>query len=392
MSQQKPKDHRLSLVKIEQIQRLTRWNTQFKSTCICLILTPMPLYAATWEQQADRLQNIGAAYLDSPPVPRPNSEGWTLGTDCDFNFLPKVNPKVGEKFVQFPNPKYHVIPTITAGGLRSLSPKYLIGGRAYMGDAPTFLSPAFGIKSKLSHFQMGAQLEGSVQISSQFSTYIQSGYHFSNAEIKGQIASSSKPDTFSARTSYLWTSLGINYRPWGFWIAQFISIKRTTSIFFIGDDETSLTLTDNLQDSSLPFASESSIGWNTPWGIKAALSYLIVPNRAIIPRFSIGYHKQMNVQISSKSKSKKQKITPKIAPKKNQKLEKKEDFLAPFNDPGSSNPKTDKSLPSSKPDTTQPQSKPDYTPPPGIDDFQSLDNSFTDVPEGIPPPESQEFR
>lgn len=382
----------MSRIKIEQIQSLTNWNCQLQFTCICLILTPMPLNAATWEQQADRLQNIGATYLDSPPVPRPNLEGWTLGVDFDFNFLPKANAKVGEKLVQFPNSKYHVIPTITAAGLRSLNPKYSIGGRVYMGDAPSFLSPAFGIKSKLSHFQMGVQLEGSVQFASQFSTYMQSGYHFSNAELKGQIASTIKPDIFSARTSYLWTSLGLNYRPWGIWIAQFISIKRTTSIFFIGEDETSLTLTDNLQDSTLPFASESSIGWNTSWGINTAMSYLIIPNRAIIPRFSIGYQKQISTKNSPKSTTRKQKLLPANPPKKNQKLEKKEDFLAPYDDSGHLNPKSSKPLPTSKPNTLQPQSKPEYTPPAGIDDFQSLDNSFTNVPEGIPPPESQEFR
>ncbi len=75
------------------------------------------LSAASWEEQAERLQMVSASLLDAQPLLSPTIDGQTKGSfrlegKAIISVLPKMNATVGGKSEQPPQPPAHSIPTI----------------------------------------------------------------------------------------------------------------------------------------------------------------------------------------------------------------------------------------------------------------------------------------
>ncbi|MCA2958679.1 MAG: hypothetical protein IOD12_00410, partial [Silvanigrellales bacterium] len=96
-------------------------------------------------------------------------------------------------------------------------------------------------------------------------------------------------DTFDSSTRVIHLSLGMLHKESRLYAALLMGHKSTTSKLFIKEDDTELSLDDTLSDAKVPLLAQSTVGWVSPFGMNAALSFLYVPNRLFMPRLSLGY-------------------------------------------------------------------------------------------------------
>jgi hypothetical protein len=280
--------------------------TNFILTSALIMPIQFQAFGMTWEKQAERLQNVSAAILDSAPIPRFYAPRFTLGVFSNISILPKVNTKVGTKEEKLPAPFAHAVPALELTSSQNMSKGSHLGFSLSGGFLPSILGNALGMDSKLNQFQTTSQVWYQTPIVSKIiDSQFGLGYHFTGAKLTGKISSASSNDSFSLQTHYVSFFNTYYYLPWRIWAGYQFSYKHTKSVFKISQDKTDLTLNDNLtKNSILPFTTQVWVGsriWGNLW-VQGA--YLIVPSRVILPRISIGYYwqsakKQNTQQISS---------------------------------------------------------------------------------------------
>lgn len=240
----------------------------------------------TWEQQAERLQNVSAALLDGVPFSFVMPGGFYVSAGGAFSLLPEVNPRVGGKTEQVPSSPVHGIPTLQLSyGLDLTAAR--VGTRLWAGYLPPGAEGLFGVEAELNQWSVG----GAVSAGFAFplppligAPAIELGWQRSVASVRGAITEKHAHDKFDTETQIFFLSLGLHPSTIGLHAAVLFGMKETQSTFEIPSDSTKLALTDTLSDTAFPLLSQVQLGWRMPPGITVGLAELWVPERLAMPR------------------------------------------------------------------------------------------------------------
>lgn len=240
----------------------------------------------TWEEQAERLQNVSASLLDGVPVSLVMPGGLYVSAGGAFSFLPEVNPRVGGKKEKVPSSPVHGIPTLQVSyGLDLTAVR--VGARVWGGYLPAGAEGVFGIEAELNQWSAGAALAAGFAIPLPpfvGGPAVELGWQKSSAAVRGAITAKHAKDTFDTETQIVYASLGLHPRTIGLHAAVMLGIKETKSTFEIPADSTKLALTDDLSDTGFPYLTQVQVGWRMPPGIMVGLAELWVPERLAMPR------------------------------------------------------------------------------------------------------------
>lgn len=242
----------------------------------------------TWEEQAERLQNVSATLLDGIPVGEPLTTQLSVEAKTIISLLPKVDPTVGGKKEKVPSSPLHTIPTLQVNARFVDSQPYAVGAQAWAGYLMPGAESLFGIDAKLSQFGFGASVVGSYVIGSG-ALYANLGYQHTSANLKGAITAIGAGDKFDSKTSTFYAAPGYIFNDINLWANVLVAFKSTESTFEIPADHTKFKNTDDLGDTGFPFASQISLGWRHSSGIQIGASELYVPKRLLMPRLLVSY-------------------------------------------------------------------------------------------------------
>lgn len=240
----------------------------------------------TWEEQAERLQNVSATLLDGVPISLVMPSGLFVSGGGAFSFLPEVNPQVGAKKEQVPSSPVHGIPTLQVSyGLDLTAVR--VGSRVWAGYLPAGAEGLFGVDAELSQWSVGGSIAaGFAMLLPPLvgGPALELGWQKSSAAVSGAITAKNAQDEFDAETQIFYVSLGLHPRTIGLHAAVMFGSKETKSTFKIPADSTRLALTDELSDASFPYLTQVQVGWKMPPGIIVGLAELWVPERLTMPR------------------------------------------------------------------------------------------------------------
>lgn len=245
--------------------------------------------AVLWMDQAQRLQEISATFLDSLPVSQPIAAWTSLGVRADLSLLPSPNPKVGAKNEKLPSAPVQSIPLLTATTGVDLGASEGLACQAWGGVLPPGGEKLFGIKASLFQSQFGGRCQFSSTRFAPVRLGLGGGVLRTNSSLKGTISSQTASDTFTATNISRFVELNVQHLRSGLFAGLTLGNKKTTSRLAIVDDATDLTLTDTLSNAGQPYWSQYTIGvvTNSGWGV--ALSELVVPSRLEMPRISVSW-------------------------------------------------------------------------------------------------------
>ena len=240
----------------------------------------------TWEEQAQRLQNVNASFLDALPFLEPPAvDSLTLGLRSSVSVLPRVNATIGAKTEKVPQAPVHAVPTVQLGGLgRGGS----LRGLFWIGALPPGAQRLFGIDASFSQWLVGGALgvQGALW---GLPLWVPLGVQYGAAALSGSITAAGAHDTFSGRTVLVSFAPGVTL--WnGFWLNLSLSHKRTKSVFKIPSDATSLSITDVLHDQPWGLVTQGAGGWHLPGtGLTVGAGVQWTPGRLIMPRILVAY-------------------------------------------------------------------------------------------------------
>jgi hypothetical protein len=240
----------------------------------------------TWEQQAERLQNVSASLLDSVPVSVVPAAGFRLGVAAAVSILPDVDPRVGGKSERVPSSPIHTVPQLqTSYGLGLAVVR--LTGRVWAGYLPAGTESLIGLKAKLSQWTAGAALGVGVPLQiAPFVSHpaVEVGVQVSEAELRGSITEANASDSFDSATALVFLSAGFQPERTGLHAVVLLATKSTKSKFVVSSSRTELELTDTLADAQFPYLLQGQIGWRFPLGVTVGVAELWVPSRLAMPR------------------------------------------------------------------------------------------------------------
>jgi hypothetical protein len=253
---------------------------------------PKSVHAGVWwYDQAERLQNVSATLLDSPPIsePVPVNSGF-LSTRFLTSLLPKPNPQVGSKQEKVPAAPLHVVPTLVAGFPVMSSGRYTLVTTAWGGylPLPASVGKMIGVNASLTQFTFGASAENVFRLSNMF-LITSIGFQRGRAKLEGAITAADAKDSFDATTSLFHVSQSVIGRRTPLWANGMVILRRGASKFSITREQTEFIRNDNMSDAQIPIASQVTLGLKLGSSFNAAISEYIVPDRLIMPRVSLIY-------------------------------------------------------------------------------------------------------
>lgn len=237
----------------------------------------------TWEEQAERLQNVSASLLDGAPVGEP-LQNTSAEVRAVVSFLPKVNSKIGSKSEKVPSSPVHAVPTLQFNAVSGRA----FGVQLWGGYLPPGGEKLFGIKAKLSQWQVGGAVQGILPLQG-FELFLPVGFQMGKATLTGPITAADSDDDFVSTTRFLYLAPGVRFPALNVWAGVLVANKNTKSEFKISSEGTNLSLIDMLSDSSFPYVTQASVGWFHASGVQLAVSELFVPKRVTMPRLLVSY-------------------------------------------------------------------------------------------------------
>ena len=232
--------------------------------------------AVTWEEQATRLQNISASLIENLPMSAPVHSNLRMGLENRVSMLPKVNPQVGSKSEKVPSSPIHAIPMLT------FETSWILGLRLWAGYLPPGLESLIGIDAKLTQKSIGGEIQPSIG-----PFYFVLGVSKTSAKLLGAITAIDAKDEFDMTSSSVHIASGLKF---GSLFTNVMFIKKNTdSRLVIPSDQTEVSLTDKLNDSSPPFGVQLMGGlWF--WGEhRIALGVLHQDKRLTMPRLLVDF-------------------------------------------------------------------------------------------------------
>jgi hypothetical protein len=259
--------------------------------CVALTLATLhasTAYAVTWEEQAERLQNVSATLLDGVPFTNPVTHNFSLQIQIPLSLLPKVNPTVGAKTEKVPASPVHTIPTLKISSFVGRSPLFDLGVQLWAGFLAPGAESLVGIKASLTQKAVGGAVVPSKNLGG-MNVYVSVGGQISMAELTGGITGADAHDKFTADTTLLFISPGFYSPSRLMWGSVTIGQKTTDSRFEIPSDKTTIELNDTLSDAKFAYFVQGNLGMSFQNGVQIAIAELWVPNRLLMPRMLLGY-------------------------------------------------------------------------------------------------------
>lgn len=247
--------------------------------------------SVTWEQQAERLQNVSAALLDAMPVSLLPSQGLSVGAWGALSFLPDVNPRVGGKSEKVPSSPVHAVPEFQIAygqGLGLLT----LTGRLWAGYLPPGVEGLLGIDAKLSQWTVGGAVGTTLPVPTPpfiGRPGIEIGLQASGSKLTGAITEPKADDKFTASGRLFYLSAGLHPKAMGLHAVALIATRKVDSTFTVSSSQTELSLVDELRDADIPFAVQAQLGWKLPLGVTLGVAELWVPERLAMPRVFASY-------------------------------------------------------------------------------------------------------
>lgn len=245
-------------------------------------------FAETWEQQAERLQNVSAAMLDDIPLAEMPVGASNIQLKSNISFLPKTNPTIGAKSESVPSSPVHTVPTLQCDLAGDVLLDWTTGLRLWGGYLPAGTEGLVGLKATMTQrlygvgwinrFKLGA-IEPGFEI----------GIQKTAAEITGSMTASDAKDEFSVSTQIVYAAVGMRIPTWRTWINGLLATRRAESQFYIPADATNLHFIDTLDDGGASAAYQVAAGIDFSNGIQIGVGQLFVPRRLTMTRVLIGW-------------------------------------------------------------------------------------------------------
>ena len=251
---------------------------------LCSFMSSHALADATWQEQATRVEQINATFLDAAPFGDPiGTEKTSVGVQAVVTYLPKVSPNIGAKSESVPSSPIHTIPLFSFQQNAFTTKIFSLGYKLYAGYLPTGSERLIHLPASLTQTAYGFTLFPAVSIRGPKSQlYFPIGYQKAKATVKGAITEAGSNDRFTTNTSLL--SFGIGYFDQsGLFADVLIMQKKTTATFDIEVDQTSIPITDNLMSEQI------SAGFVMASNFRFGAGYWYVPQRLKTARILFGY-------------------------------------------------------------------------------------------------------
>ncbi|MCX6118131.1 MAG: hypothetical protein NT027_11360 [Proteobacteria bacterium] len=265
------------------------------SVIASLISSSAQLFAASWEQQAERLQMVSASLLDAQPLLSPTIDGQTKGSfrlegKAIISVLPKMNATVGGKSEQPPQPPAHSIPTIEGSYQSPQVGQGVAILRGWGGYLPESAAKTTGMKAKAKQtifgYSLGIKLEGSPLVISN----VEIGEQTNSTFVSGGITEPEASDEFDVKTKLRFASLTITPKIFDkLWLQAQIAERTVALRFDIPADGTTFNLNDRSTAAGGNAATQFSVGYRVKGGLQAAIGVLNVPQRVTMPRLLLSY-------------------------------------------------------------------------------------------------------
>lgn len=245
-------------------------------------------YAETWEQQAERLQNVSAAMLDDLPFAEMLSGPVSVMVKANISLLPKTNPKVGSKSESVPSSPFHTVPTVQGEVSRDLFAGWVTGARLWLGYLPAGSEKLVGLKAGIHQSVYGLSWINRYKLGS-VEPGFELGLQKSSATVKGAITASESEDEFKADTQVSYIALGLRVPTWRAWSSLLIAKRKAESEFYIPADQTRLKLVDTMDDATPAVAAQLAVGVDLQNGFQLGMAQVFIPKRLTMTRVLIGW-------------------------------------------------------------------------------------------------------
>lgn len=246
--------------------------------------------AVWWYEQAERLQQVSAALLDGPPISAPVQKNPYLEFRLLTSLLPKVNPKVGSKQEKVPAAPVHTVPTLAFGLPLASTGRYSLLTTAWAGylPLPQSVAKTMGVNASLNQWIAGGSIENVFRLTkAQLTTSI--GAQYGVANLEGAITAPGAQDAFNGKMMLIYLSQGVQGNRVPLWLNGMLLFRRGESKFNISAEKTEFIRKDTMSDATVPLAAQVTIGLTLKKSFHLAVSEYMIPNRLIMPRFSMVY-------------------------------------------------------------------------------------------------------
>lgn len=251
-------------------------------------IMPVRAYAVVWERQAERLQKVSAALLDTAPVPEPVVSGFGVGLGLNISFLPTINNTVGGKREKVPSAPIQTIPSLSMEGQVYSQQNFSLGLRFAVGYLPPGGEKLFNIKAKLNQNLLKFEVIPALNVE-MFKFFVPIGMQQTYSELNGAITAPDTSDTFVSRTRLIYAAPSVSVPLIGIWASVLLAARRNDSRLIISSDETDFKLRDRLGDARWPLLTQFTVGFEPIEQLRVSLSEQWTPARLLMPRLGISY-------------------------------------------------------------------------------------------------------
>ena len=261
------------------------------ASTIVILASSSAFGGVTWDEQAERLQNISATLLDGIPFAEPIIKPRGVEGHAAISFLPKTNPTVGGKSEDVPSSPVHMVPTFQFGHRPAGILSGNLGYKLWAGYLPAGGEKLVNINAKLSQYLVGSSLSYTFPMGQSLSIHVPVGAQVSSATVRGAITAKDSNDSFDTSTMAFYLAPGLSLplesllgKGGVAWSSLLLGSKTTSSEFQIPADDTDFNLKDNRMMVQL------ASGVQLESGIQVGAGLLYVPERLMMPRLRLGYH------------------------------------------------------------------------------------------------------
>lgn len=262
---------------------------------VVFYLSETTVCAASWEQQAERLQMVSASLLDAQPLlsvtGSQNDRGaFRVEGKAIVTVLPRMNATVGSKTEQPPQPPAHSIPMLEVA---YQSPSMWMGAgvmRLWQGYLPADAGKQLGMNATCGQTVSGVSLGLKNDRIGLVTTAIEVGQQWGSSLVEGGITEIGAKDRFQVKSRLRFGAVTVTpQRLPSLWIQAQVTERLVAMHFEIPSDGTTFNLTDRSTIRGANAASQWSLGYTFGYGVQGALAYLNVPSRVSMPRVLLSY-------------------------------------------------------------------------------------------------------
>jgi hypothetical protein len=253
----------------------------------CLATSLKSSEPVTWGEQANRLQAISSALLESPSFARksPLEKGFSFYAQIDGTAIPSVNSIIGSKTEDLPQPPGHALPFFGVawkGGQDTVG-LHFESSLGYLNTAWLPIDVGASLKQLTQH----AGFSISHEIKKAQALFLRMDITKTEAFAKARVADEGFEDEFLTKAYLLGLSGLFQTKSWTWGLGA--GIKKSQTSILVSIDQTLLHYTDQLQDAPLPFWIALSMEKQINPSLSLIFQELWQPERLLVPRLSVRY-------------------------------------------------------------------------------------------------------